>query len=209
MQIIVSFSDLLDLQRWWHWVWPPSSNSSSTLEGASSDGAGGAVWHLDHLLDHLLTWWNIHDSLFHAAEAISIGWRRRAQTFKVRWLRRHLLMSCFQTGWWNHEKPVCQNLVQKKSVANGHSCREGDWLELGISAGAPAASRYFFWIFRINILHTDAGVTASVSLSCFGPPFYSYISCKNNQNSTFLLSTLLYPSEKELICFYCCKQKQP
>lgn len=72
------------------------------------------------------------------------GWRRHVH--KVRWLRHHLLLPCFQTGWWNHEKPVCprlicQTFVQKESVANRHSCREGDWLQLGISAGAAAASR--------------------------------------------------------------------
>lgn len=75
-RIFVSFSDLLDLQRWWPCVWS-SSDDSGSLEGVASDGGGdvcqqSCCWHLDHLSDHLLTWWNIQDSSFHAAEAISI-----------------------------------------------------------------------------------------------------------------------------------------
>lgn len=157
------------------------------------------------------------------------GWRRRlhkqAQTFKVRWLRHHLLMPCFQTGWWNHEKPVCprpirQNVVRKESVANRHSCREGDWLQLGISAGAAAASRDVLGYFGL-IFFTLTKMEQPVFLKASGAPFYPYIWCKNNQNSTFQLS--IFSSQNALRetifpssfgkgghqCFYCCKQRQP
>lgn len=44
----------------------------SPLMGGGDVCQQSCCWHLDHLSDHLLTWWNIQDSSFHAAEAISI-----------------------------------------------------------------------------------------------------------------------------------------
>lgn len=208
MQIVVSFSDLLDLQRRWHWVWPPSSDNSGTLLSDGGWGEPSDIW----TICWILCWPSetCTTACFTQLRPSPPGWRRRAHK------RRRLRSDDYVIIFWCHVSKQDDGTIRNPSIlvssikiwCKKRAWRIGthaekvigwNWASLRVLQQPPE----MFWdILDSYFSHWRRCNNQCFIKLCQGHHFTLTISGKNNQNSTFQLSVLHQ-------CFYCGKRRQP